>query len=80
MEEVSIIIFAIIFFLVLYFCGGSNSSASSSQIKIKKSNSLFTLFGGSSYSRFVDRFTSLEDVTMAIRKAGLESCGLIFGE
>lgn len=53
-----------------------------SQMKAKKSNSnsLFSFFGGSSYSSFVDRFTSLEDVTTAIRKAGVEGCGLIFGE
>lgn len=53
-----------------------------SQMKAKKSNSnsFFSFFGGSSYSSFVDRFTSLEDVTTAIRKAGVEGCGLIFGE
>lgn len=67
----------------------SSSSASSSKNKLypdlsqmKKSNSkgLFSFFGGNSYSSFVDRFTSLEDVTSAIRQAGVESCGLIFGK
>lgn len=95
MEVISVIIFCVIVFFIWYCCGGSSSSSASSsgssqnklypdlsQMKAKKtnSNSLFSFFGGSSYSSFVDRFTSLEDVTTAIRKAGLESCGLIFGE
>ncbi|XP_062602531.1 copine family protein 1-like, partial [Saccostrea cucullata] len=91
MEVISIVIFFMIGFFIWYCCGGSSSksasysSPSSSENKLypdlskMKSNSMFSMFGGSNYSSFVDRFTSLEDVTTAVRKAGLESCGLIFG-
>ncbi|XP_061193007.1 uncharacterized protein LOC133201230 [Saccostrea echinata] len=90
MEVISIIIFFVIGFFIWYCCGGSSSKSASSSspssenklypdLSKMKSNSLFSMFGGSNYSSFVDRFTSLEDVTAAVRKAGLESCGLIFG-
>lgn len=89
MEVISIVIFLVIGFFIWYCCGGSSSKSASSSSSVEnklypdlskmKSNSLFSMFGGSNYSSFVDRFTSLEDVTTAIRKAGLESCGLIFG-
>jgi len=44
-------------------------------------NSVWNLFGkGTSYDSILDRFTSLDDVTSAIKQAGLESCNLIFGK
>lgn len=44
-------------------------------------NSIWKMFGGggSNYDAILDKFTSLDDVTTAIRQAGLESCNLIFG-
>ena len=45
-----------------------------------QTNSIFKAFGGQSYDAILDRFTSLDDVKDAIRKAGLESCNLIFGK
>ena len=45
-----------------------------------QNNSIWNLFGkGTSYDSILDRFTSLDDVTSAIKQAGLESCNLIFG-
>jgi hypothetical protein len=46
-----------------------------------QNNSIWNLFGkGTSYDSILDRFTSLDDVTSAIKQAGLESCNLIFGK
>ena len=45
-------------------------------------NSVWKMFGGgsSNYNAILDKFTSLDNVTNAIRQAGLESCNLIFGK
>ena len=94
MEVISIIIFGVIVFVIWYFCGGSSSSSSGSSsskqpetnklypdLSSLQKNSVWSLFGGgSSYDAILDKFTSLEDVTNAIRQAGLESCNLIFGK
>lgn len=42
-------------------------------------NSVFQLFKESDIDEIVERFDSLDDVSTVVRKAGLESCNLIFG-
>ncbi|KAK3105259.1 hypothetical protein FSP39_021021 [Pinctada imbricata] len=91
MEPISLFIFGGIIFLIWYFCGsGSSGGHRSSRSGLKgerlypdlqkmQSNSVFKMFGGNSYNAIIDRFTNLDDVRDAIRKAGLESCNLIFG-
>lgn len=95
MEVISIVIFGVIVFFIWYFCGGSSNQSEnqteyqSSSNKHEKlypdlskmqQNSIWNIFGkGNSYDAILDKFTSLDDVTNAIRKAGLESCNLIFG-
>ncbi|XP_060071306.1 uncharacterized protein LOC132551209 isoform X1 [Ylistrum balloti] len=44
-----------------------------------QNNSLFRMFNGNSFDSILDKFSTLEEVQTAIRKAGLESCNLIFG-
>ncbi|XP_069118410.1 uncharacterized protein [Argopecten irradians] len=57
-------------------CTQSNLYPDLSQLQ---NNSIFNLFGGGSYEAILDKFSTLEEVQTAIRKAGLESCNLIFG-
>ncbi|CAD5116547.1 DgyrCDS5426 [Dimorphilus gyrociliatus] len=44
-----------------------------------KSNSFFQLYGTKKFQLIADRFHSIEDVSEAIRAAGLESSNIIFG-
>ena len=47
---------------------------------ITRPNSLLRLFGVRHVNAIVDQFKTLDQVTDAVQKAGLESCNLIFGE
>ena len=68
--EVLLIIFVI--YLIYNYCfGGSKNGHSKSR--------LWTMYGNTSFEAIADKFTSVEDVTEAIRKCGLESSNLIFG-
>lgn len=68
MEVISIIIFVVIIVAVyLYYGSSSKNKGQSSRSSAKHANAI------------LDKFTTLEEVTDAVRKAGLESCNLIFG-
>ncbi|XP_067950707.1 uncharacterized protein [Watersipora subatra] len=68
--EVLLTIFVI--YLIYNYCfGGSKNGHSKSR--------LWTMYGNTSFEAIADKFTSVEDVTEAIRKCGLESSNLIFG-
>ena len=41
---------------------------------------VLSITGGRHRNAILDRFTTLDEVTDAVRKAGLEACGLIFGK
>ena len=45
-----------------------------------KYNSLLDAYGARHINAIVDQFKSLEEVTKAVRAAGLESSNLIFGK
>lgn len=65
MEPISLIIFGVILLIVYYFWGRSSSGTETS--------------GGEHADKIFDRFTTLEEVTAAVRQAGLETSSLIFG-
>ncbi|KAK7476793.1 hypothetical protein BaRGS_00031954 [Batillaria attramentaria] len=70
MEPISVLIFVGILVALWYCCSGSS----------RASNGGRKGFRGQRHAQFIpDRFTSLDEVRDAIRKAGLESCSLIFG-
>ncbi|KAL4221123.1 hypothetical protein ACF0H5_019382 [Mactra antiquata] len=92
METISLIIFGIIL-LVIYFLWGRSKDGKSGAKQGNKSkqglypdvsklqnNSIFRMYGGGAHAdKIFDKFTTLEEVTDAIRMAGLESSSLIFG-
>ena len=41
---------------------------------------ILSVSGGKHAEAILDKFTTLDEVTDAVRKAGLEGCGLIFGK
>ena len=41
---------------------------------------ILSVAGGKHAEAILDKFTTLDEVTDAVRKAGLEGCGLIFGK
>ncbi len=45
-----------------------------------KSNSLLQMYNARHVNAIIDQFRSAEEVSRAIRKAGLESSNLIFGK
>lgn len=47
---------------------------------VRRPNSLLRLYRVRHINAIVDQFKTLDQVTDAIHKAGLESCNLIFGE
>lgn len=65
MEPISLIIFGVILLIVYYFWGRSSSGTETS--------------AGEHADKIFDRFTTLEEVTAAVRQAGLETSSLIFG-
>ncbi|XP_045163069.2 uncharacterized protein LOC123527573 isoform X1 [Mercenaria mercenaria] len=87
MEPLSVIIFGVIL-LVIYFLWGRPNGQSTKpgnqgnlfdQTKLKN-NSIYRMYMGGTHSgKIIDKFTSLDEVTEAVRKAGLESSNLIFG-
>ncbi|XP_013388486.2 copine family protein 1-like isoform X2 [Lingula anatina] len=89
----NIFIFATVGLLVYVFCCRSRNRRNRKRENQQRSgsglypdlnqetrrNSVLNYFGVDDIRLISDRFTSLEEVTEAIRKAGLESCNLIFG-
>lgn len=57
----------------------SGAGASSSSQQKRRQNALLAAYGVDSVDRIIDRFTTYQEVTEALRKAGLEVCSLIFG-
>lgn len=95
MEVISIVIFAIVILaLYLYYGRSSNTQGQRSRsaagnhgdrlypdLSRAQNSTIFKMFGGGAKhaSVILDKFTTLDEVTDAVRKAGLEACGLIFG-
>lgn len=88
MEPISLIIFGVILLLIYFFWGGSKRKAPGSGNQTgnffnhskMKNNSIFKMYMGGVHSdKIFDKFTTLDEVTAAIRQAGLESSNLIFG-
>ncbi|XP_076472490.1 uncharacterized protein LOC143301926 isoform X2 [Babylonia areolata] len=55
------------------------TASSASSVQSVHRNSMFQLFQTEDVDHIVNRFDNLDDVSDAIRRAGLESCNLIFG-
>ncbi len=77
----SVAIIAVVFIILYKFCGGKNrKSRLYPDLDNIKSNSLLNMYNARHVNAIVDQFTSLTEVSKAVRQAGLESSNLIFGK
>ena len=82
---ISVVIVAVVFTLLYKLCGGRRQRNQlypdlSEMASSGRKNSLLQMYDVKHVNAIVDKFTCLEDVSKAVRKAGLESSNLIFGE
>ena len=76
---ICVIAIAIIAFIINKFCR-KQRVRQPPQITVSRTNRLLETYGVRHINAIVDQFKSFEEVSQAIRKAGLESSNLIFGE
>ena len=65
--------FALVLVWTFYKCCFGSSQTENSK------STLWNMYGNNSFEAIADNFTSLEAVTDAVKKCGLESSNLIFG-
>jgi len=69
-DPVAVILIILIIYLIKSYLFGEQ----------KNNSILWRLYGNGTFQTLADKFSTLEEVTEAVRKSGLESCNLIIGE
>ncbi|XP_064610936.1 copine family protein 1-like isoform X2 [Liolophura sinensis] len=79
MELVSLIIFGVLFYIFYTRFWKKDRLKFAKKQRWQSGNSVARLYSASHVNAIVDRFQSLDDVSDAVKRAGLEECSLIFG-
>lgn len=80
MELFSLITFGILFYIFYTRFWKKDRLRFAKKHTCQSGNSVTRLYSASHVNAIVDRFHSLDDVSDAVKRAGLEECSLIFGE